>query len=311
MTPVYDADVRLVAFFDGTHLFDLANEWIAFHDRGNVFAVGGRWLGPLQGGTFLDLDGRAVAWLAGSRPATGMKPASPMNPKRPLPPKRPLRPRAPLPPSVPMQPGGGWSPLTWNQWMGHEAVAETARVDAASLAIEPIAANNGDEFFAYLGEQLAENGRDGRWFMPMAPTEGGVPPDKREAFRAGFATPVGEPGWRRGWIARDAAGAVAGHVDLRAHAEAFTSHRCQLGMGVRRDLRRLGLASRLLAHADAWAAAQGLKWIDVQVLAANEPAVALYRREGFLMQGGRPDMFVIDGASLGEIWMARRVSPST
>jgi len=144
--------------------------------------------------------------------------------------------------------------------------------------------------------------------MPIAPTDAGVPLERQQGFRDGLATAVGEPGWRRGWIARDARGGVAGHVDLRAHPEPFTGHRCQLGMGVRRDHRRIGLASRLLAHATSWAAAQGLKWIDLQVLSANEPAVALYRREGFQIQGGKPDMFVIDGVSLGEIWMARKVT---
>jgi len=143
--------------------------------------------------------------------------------------------------------------------------------------------------------------------MPIAPTAAGIPPERRQRFRDGFATLMGEPGWRRGWIARDARGDVAGHVDLRAHPESFTRHRCVLGMGVRRDLRRIGLASRLLAHATQWAATQGLRWIDLQVLSANEPAVAFYRRAEFLMQGGRPDMFVIDGRSLGEIWMARQV----
>ena len=147
--------------------------------------------------------------------------------------------------------------------------------------------------------------------MPMAPTDAGIPAEKRQSFRDGFAVPVGERGWRRGWIARDAHGKVAGHIDLRAHPDAFTGHRCLLGMGVRRDLRRVGLATRLLAHATRWASAQGLKWIDLQVLSANEPAIALYRREGFLMQGGRPDMFVIDGVSLGEIWMARKVPPAS
>jgi len=308
MTPIFDANVRLVGFFDGTYLFDLSNDWIAFHDRENVFAPGGRWLGPLKDGSFLDADGKVVAWLAGARPATGMRPKPPMNPKRPLLPKRPLRPRTPLPPPVPMQPGGGWSPLTWAQWMGHEPVAAAALVDAASVAIEPVDASNIDAFFAYLGEQVAENGRDGRWFQPMAPSDAGVPPAQRDAFRTGFAAADGAPGWRRGWIARDARGGVAGHVDLRAHASPFAGHRCLLGMGVRRDLRRLGLATRLLAHANAWAAAQGLRWIDLQVLSINEAAVALYRREGFLMQGGRPDMFVIDGVSLGEIWMARKVA---
>jgi len=307
MTPIFDAHVRLVGFFDGIYLFDLANEWMAFHDRENVFAPGGRWLGALKAGTFLDAEGRAVAWLAGARPTTGMRPQPPMNPKRPLPPKRPLRPRAPLPPPAPMLPGGGWSPLTWAQWLGHEPVA-AAVIDVAALAIEPIDTSNREAFFAYLGEQLAENGRDGKWFQPMAPTTAGVPQSKRDAFCSGFDTAFGEPGWRRGWIARDPQGRVAGHIDLRAHANPFSGHRCELGMGVRLDLRRQGLASRLLAHASAWAGAQGLRWIDLMVLSANEPAVALYRREGFLMQGGRPDAFVIDGQSLGEIWMARKVA---
>ena len=309
MTPIFDANVRLVAFFDGTYLFDLANEWIAFHDRGHVFAASGRWLGPLQAGTFLDLDGKAVAWLADARPMTGAKPSPPMNSKRPLPPKRPLRPRTPMSPPAPMQPGGGWSTLSWAQWRGLEPVAEEARVDAAGLPIEPFADSDFGDFFRYLGGQIAENGRDGAWFMPLAPTDAGIPEAKRQSFRNGFATPLFEAGWRRGWLARDARGAVAGHIDLRAHPDAFTGHRCLLGMGVRRDVRRAGLATRLLAEATRWASPQGLRWIDLQVLSANEPAVAFYRREGFQMQGGRPDMFVVDGVSLGELWMARKVAP--
>jgi ribosomal protein S18 acetylase RimI-like enzyme len=79
-------------------------------------------------------------------------------------------------------------------------------------------------------------------------------------------------------------------------------------MGVRREHRRLGLARRLLAHASDWATAQGLRWVDLRVLSANEPAVALYRAEGFLMQGGTPDMFVIDGRSFGHVAMARRLA---
>ena len=307
MTPIFNADIRLVGFFDGSYLFDLDNDWVAFHDRGNVFACGGRWLGPLKDGTFQDHEGRAVAWLAGSRPATGMKPPAPMNPKLPLHPKRPLRPRTPLPPPVPMLPGGGWSPLSWAQWVGKAPLPEAAGVDPASITIAPTADADVEALLSYLGEHLAENGRDGLWFMPLAPTDAGIPAEKRQSLRDGFATPVGEPGWRRCWVARDARGEVAGHIDLRAHPDAFTGHRCVLGMGVRRDLRRAGLATRLLAHAAQWASAQGLKWIDLQVLSANEAAVALYRREGFLMQGGRPDMYVIDGMSLGELWMARRV----
>ncbi len=308
MTPIFNADNFLVGFFDGTYLFDVNNDWIAFHDRDNVFAIHGKWLGALHAGSFLDLDGRPVGWLAGSRPAPGLRPSAPMPPQLPLHPKRPLRPRTPLPPPRPLPPDGGWSPLSWARWLRPAAAVDTPGVDLDSLRVEPITEADDATFFRYLGCQLAENGRDGAWFMPLAPTDAGVPPERQQGFRDGLATLVGEPGWRRGWIARNARGEVAGHVDLRAHPEPFTGHRCQLGMGVQRDHRRIGLAIRLLAHATRWAAAQGFKWIDLQVLSANEPAVALYRREGFQMQGGKPDMFVIDGVSLGEIWMARKVT---
>jgi GNAT superfamily N-acetyltransferase len=309
MTPLFDANHHLVAFFDGTYLFGVDNEWIAFHDRGHLFACGGQWLGPLMDGTLQDREGRPVAFLAGSNPVAGVKPAPVLNPRRPLHPRRPLRPRAPLPPPRPLQPGGGWSPLTWAQWLGTEPAAAAAIVEAARIVVEPFAESDFDDFFRYLGAQVAENGRDGVWFMPMTPAEAGIPAAKQQSFRDGFATPLGQPGWRRGWLARDARGAVAGHIDLRAHPDAFTGHRCVLGMGVRRDVRRAGLATRLLAEATRWASTQGLKWIDLQVLSANEPAVAFYRREGFQMQGGRPDMYVIDGVSLGELWMARKVAP--
>jgi ribosomal protein S18 acetylase RimI-like enzyme len=308
MTPVFDANNRLVAFFDGSYVFDLDNDWIAFHDNGQIFASGGAWLGPLHHGSFLDREGQPVAWLAGTKPTPGLKPAAPSNGRRPLLPKRPLRPRTPLPPPRPLPPGGGWSKLGWAQWMRTAVADQAPLLDVASLRIEPIVEADFDALLRYLGEQLAENGRDGVYFMPMAPTDAGVPFERQQELRDGLATSVGEPGWRRGWIARDARGVVAGHVDLRAHPEPFAGHRCQLGMGVRREHRRIGLASRLLAHATQWAAAQGLKWIDLQVLSANEPAVAFYRREGFQMQGGRPDMFVIAGVSLGEIWMARKIT---
>jgi GNAT superfamily N-acetyltransferase len=248
-----------------------------------------------------------VGWLAGSQPTSGSKSGWPPRPKLPLPPRRPLRPRVPIPPSAPFRPAGGWSRLGWAEWMGEAAPSAANGIDVAALTIAALADADFEAFFRYLGDQLAENGRQGLWLMPMAPTEAGVPAEKRRSFHSGLGIAVGEPGWRRAWIALDARGQVAGHVDLRAHSEAFTSHRCLLGMGVRHDMRRLGLARRLLAHAAQWASAQGLRWIDLQVLAANEPAVALYLREGFLMRGGRPDMYVIDGVSLGEVWMSRKI----
>ena len=309
MTPLFDANLRPVAFFDGTYLFDLESEWLAFAEHGHVFARGGRWLGAFKDGTCQDHDGLAVAFLAGSQPTTGMKPARPMNPRLPLHPKRPLRPRTPLPPPYPLQPAGGWSKLTWAQWLGKEPVAEAVRVEVDAVRIVDLDDAALDEFFRYLGDHLSDNGRDGKYFqpLPLAAAAGGLPAERQQSFRDGLAIPVGEPGWRRAWVARDARGRVVGHVDLRAHPEAHAGHRCLLGMGVDRDHRRRGLARKLLAHATQWALDQDLRWMDLRVLSSNEAAVALYRAEGFQMQGGTPDMFWIDGQSLGWLFMARKL----
>ena len=133
-------------------------------------------------------------------------------------------------------------------------------------AIRAVTSADLPALFAYLGEQLTENGRHGNpLFQPMAPTsDPAVPPAMKARFTNGLATPVGEPGWRRAWIAVGAHGEIAGHIDLRARPDAEASHRVLLGMGVHRDHRRAGLGMRLIGTARGWAGAQpGFDWIDL------------------------------------------------
>jgi ribosomal protein S18 acetylase RimI-like enzyme len=173
------------------------------------------------------------------------------------------------------------------------------------IAIRPALEGDLPALFAYLGEQLAENGRDGLLFQPMEPTGAGVPPPMRERFAAGVATPVGQPGWRHVWIALDDLGAVAGHIDLRGYPEAASSHRSLLGMGVRHDQRRAGLGTRLVQEALAWARAmQRFDWIDLEVLAQNHKARALYLRMGFRVTGEVPDLYRIGGVPVGAVSMS-------
>ena len=111
---------------------------------------------------------------------------------------------------------------------------------------------------------FVDNGRAGTgYFQPLSRGASHFPDDKADALRSGLHIDVGAPGWRRVWVARDADGRIAGHVDLRAHAERHTAHRCLLGMGVDRAHRKAGLGGRLLAHAQRWAGeSAALAWID-------------------------------------------------
>jgi ribosomal protein S18 acetylase RimI-like enzyme len=162
-------------------------------------------------------------------------------------------------------------------------------------------------FFAYLDDHLRDNGRDGTpLFQPLSRAQSQLPPGLKVSFIEGLAIPVGEPAWRRLWLALDSRGSVAGHIDLRARPEPLARHRAMLGMGVHRAYRRRGLGARLLSTAVDWARSEdGLKWIDLEVLSENRPAVALYLRSGFTMTARIEDMLRIDGVSHDLSYMTR------
>jgi RimJ/RimL family protein N-acetyltransferase len=60
----------------------------------------------------------------------------------------------------------------------------------------------------------------------------------------------------------------------------------------------------LLQEAQRWAAARGLHRIELNVMAHNHRAIALYERLGFVHEGRRVDCLLIDGEFLDELCMA-------
>ncbi|HEX8610907.1 MAG TPA: GNAT family N-acetyltransferase [Telluria sp.] len=177
---------------------------------------------------------------------------------------------------------------------------------AGVALIRPAGSDDLDGFFAYLNEHLRDNGSGATaLFMPMPRAASRFGPERESAFRRACATALGQPGWRRLWLAFDAQGGIEGHIDLRARPEGACAHRTLLGMGVHRDARKQGLGSRLIAVAAAWAAGEAaLDWIDLEVLSVNVPARQLYARCGFVQTGETADMFRIDGEALAYTFMS-------
>lgn len=183
-----------------------------------------------------------------------------------------------------------------------------------AYTIEALNAAQFPEFRAYLHEHLQDNGSpETGYFQPQPRGQAEFPAERAAAFERGLGIAVGQPGWRRAWLARRAAvGAILGHVDLRAHPMPHVEHRAQLGMGVHASARRQGLGQALIALTLDWALDQGsLDWIDLQVLSSNPGAQRLYQRMGFVLCGERPDLFRIDGRSLGDLTMSLRLRPAT
>jgi ribosomal protein S18 acetylase RimI-like enzyme len=158
-------------------------------------------------------------------------------------------------------------------------------------------------FFHYLDQHLRDNGSGGTPLFQPLPRQSGLPREKLDGFSRGLETALDRQGWRRVWLAHGADG-ILGHVDLRTRAEGGAGHRALLGMGVHRSARRQGLGLALLDVAIDWARAQGLAWIDLEVLSENAPARALYRQRGFIETGCIADLFRIEGHSLAYCYMS-------
>lgn len=79
---------------------------------------------------------------------------------------------------------------------------------------------------------------------------------------------------------------VVGSLSIRRHVEhPALRHVATLGMHVVRSHRGRGVGSALMAEALRWARAFGIERIELTVYPHNGPAIALYRRFGFVEEG--------------------------
>ena len=179
----------------------------------------------------------------------------------------------------------------------------------AAPTIRPATPADLAPFFAYLDEHLRDNGTDGTpLFQPQPRGHARMPSGLRLAFIRGLPLAVGQPGWRRLWLALGPTGNIAGHIDLRSRPEPASGHRAMLGMGVHRLHRRRGLGAQLVDTAVAWARTENrLDWIDLEVMADNAPAVGLYLRADFSMVARIEDMVRVDGVAHDLCYMTLRL----
>jgi ribosomal protein S18 acetylase RimI-like enzyme len=80
-------------------------------------------------------------------------------------------------------------------------------------------------------------------------------------------------------------------------------------LAVHPDYRRSGVGSALLSAAVQHGRSRGARKLSLRVLDTNEAAVALYERNGFQREGVLRAEFIIDGAYVDDVIMARYLDP--
>jgi ribosomal protein S18 acetylase RimI-like enzyme len=92
-----------------------------------------------------------------------------------------------------------------------------------------------------------------------------------------------------------AGGGLYRHTCLRVH----------LILGVRQAYQRQGLGTRLLTTCEDWAREQRLERLELSVMTHNFPALALYQKQGFQIEGTAPYALCIDGKYIDLHYMSK------
>jgi ribosomal protein S18 acetylase RimI-like enzyme len=88
---------------------------------------------------------------------------------------------------------------------------------------------------------------------------------------------------------------VVGWCDISPMTREGFTHCGTLGMGVRKDFRRLGIGRRLLEQTIGEARRMDLEWIELEVFASNTAAIRLYEKAGFVVEGVKKRGRKLDG----------------
>jgi putative acetyltransferase len=98
---------------------------------------------------------------------------------------------------------------------------------------------------------------------------------------------------------------VVGWCDLRPKSAATQRHSAVLGLGVVAEYRGQGCGTRMLATTLEMGDARGIRRAELVVRTDNAPAIALYRRFGFEVEGTCRRYLSIDGVDHDALLMAR------
>ena len=111
---------------------------------------------------------------------------------------------------------------------------------------------------------------------------------------------------RRVGLVASVQGEVAGYASLEQFERVRRSHCGSVGIAVAKGWHGQGIGSRLLGAlldvADNW---MNLRRVELMVYTDNEPAIALYRKHGFEVEGELRDYAVRDGRHVNAYAMAR------
>ena len=150
----------------------------------------------------------------------------------------------------------------------------------------------------------AESGKDSIYYGPYSKNEPFSIDKIRKKTIKLWSTELITPGWRRAWGIFDS-DRIIGSAQIAAGDLPSSVHRVDLGLGIYKEYRNLGLGQKLFHVIIEWCKQESsVSWIDLGVFSGNDFAKNVFEKVGFVASGYREDAWRMDGHSVGETFMS-------
>jgi ribosomal protein S18 acetylase RimI-like enzyme len=100
-------------------------------------------------------------------------------------------------------------------------------------------------------------------------------------------------------------GRFVGYVAASGGRYARNHHCAYLVMGVLQSYAGQGIGTRLFEEIETWARQQGLRRLELTVMAHNRAGVALYQKRGFEIEGTRRHSLFVKSEPVDEYYMGK------
>ncbi len=139
-------------------------------------------------------------------------------------------------------------------------------------------------------------------FMLLEPDERTLTPDEQRqalgSLLAGGRSTI--------FVAEDLErGELVGYLAIEGGTYRRERRRATLVIGVLQACTGQGIGSRLFQEMERWARQRGFRRLELTVMVHNQRALALYLRQGFMIEGLRRQALFVDGRYVDEYYMAK------
>ncbi|MEK5032043.1 GNAT family N-acetyltransferase [Paenibacillus sp. FSL R7-0302] len=106
-------------------------------------------------------------------------------------------------------------------------------------------------------------------------------------------------------LGAEADGELVGYLSVQGGSFSRNKHSAYIVIGILKAYQGMGIGSGLFREMELWVKRSGIMRLELTVMQHNEQAVALYKKQGFEIEGLKRKSLLVDGQWVDEYYMGK------